>query len=423
MKQSLSLQKKEAFTFLHLPSSGEVVRIHLTIQTAFLPKDFLKLAFLGDMLERGSAKYTKDVYEEKLELLGAQVDIATNGSNLDIDITARAQTIDEVLAIVIETFSSPAFLPEEIEKLKKEYAQHLHEEEDNSRSLAYTAFTQKIYSEHEEGYVATLSVRKKYLAKCTKEALVAAHQNLFQAPWVLSIASDAQAAEFVHSQISRIHKGGILGEKDKKNSPSVASAVQEYLFVREKQNVELFIGNRLPLTLEDTDFLAFAFGLDVLGKRGGFAGRLMSTVREKEGLTYSIYAWIRGATATLSGHWNISTFFTAKDTPQGITSTLREVKLIIEKGVSDIEVRRFKELLTNQFRLAHESDSSVLSLYHSALVAGRTLENVAEYPKRISLLTKKEINRALQKYIDLKKLIIVGAGPTKELQEKKVEKN
>lgn len=99
------------------------------------------------------------------------------------------------------------------------------------------------------------------------------------------------------------------------------------------------------------------------------------------------------------------------------------MKLIIEKGVSDIEVRRFKELLTNQFRLAHESDSSVLSLYHSALVAGRTLENVAEYPKRISLLTKKEINRALQKYIDLKKLIIVGAGPTKELQEKKVEKN
>ncbi len=397
-------------TVVHLPSLGGVVRMHLTAQTPIAPKEALQLAFFGDMLERGSKQYSKDVYEEKLEMLGAQVDISTNGSYLDIDVTTRTETLDAVLQIVTETLARPTFLPQEIEKLKKEYVQHLHEEEDNSRALAYAAFTQKIYHQNEEGYVPALRERRKQLTALTKDALIKMHERVSSSPWVLSIASDAESAKSIEEHIVHLQKSAHPLKKEA-STLVTAPASEEYLFVREKQNIELFIGNRLPLTLGDSDFLAFSFGLDILGKRGGFAGRLMSTVREKEGLTYSIYAWIRGATALRSGHWNISTFFTAKDTPQGIASTLREIKLLLEKGVTDSEVKRFKELLSNQFRLAHESDSSVLALYHGAVVAGRTLENIAEYPKRISLLTKKEINTALKKYIALDKLVIVGAGP------------
>ncbi|HEY4508429.1 MAG TPA: insulinase family protein, partial [Candidatus Paceibacterota bacterium] len=186
-----------------------------------------------------------------------------------------------------------------------------------------------------------------------------------------------------------------------------------YQSVPGKTNIELYIGNTLPLTFADPDFLPFQFGLAVLGKWGGFSGRLMSRVREKEGLTYTIYARTDGVTKTHCGLWYIFTFFTPKDLERGIASTRRELKTIAEKGVTEKEMTRFKELLKNQFILAHESDAKALALYHDALASGISPEEIAVEYDRMQHLTKKQINLAIKKYLNPRALVISGAGPVK----------
>lgn len=418
MKDSLTFHTHTGLTTFTLPSKGnEVVRMFLTATLPLEGKDSILSAFWGEMLERGSARYTKDAYEEKLEFLGANITISGVGTYMHISLTARTRVLKEVLEILIPTLENPLFAEGEVEKLQKEYMQSMREERDDSRALSRGLFARHLYTEAEDGYIPTIEMRQKQLKKITPAVLKKLHQSLFTSPWVLSVAGEESAVAVITTRFSALH----LGAQEKESNlslPAYLPAKKEFLVVPEKQNIEFFFGNRLPLTLTDESFLAFSFGLDVLGKRGGFSGRLMSIVREKEGLTYSIYAWIQGVTTRIAGHWQIATFFTPKDAPQGIASTMREIRLIAEKGVTDMDVKRYKELLSNQFRLAHESVSSTLSLYHNALVAGRTPEEVAEYPSRIARLTKKAVNDALRTHLKPDAVIITGAGPTEGLQEK-----
>ena len=74
---------------------------------------------------------------------------------------------------------------------------------------------------------------------------------------------------------------------------------------------------------------------------------------------------------------------------------------------------RFKELLKNQFILAHESDAKALAMYHDALCAGTTAEEVSAQYDAMQTLTRKEVNAALKKYLNPRALVISGAGSVK----------
>ena len=62
----------------------------------------------------------------------------------------------------------------------------------------------------------------------------------------------------------------------------------------DKPSVSVIIGQPTGLRYKDPDALALRVGTAVLGS--GFTGRLMGTVRDKEGLTYNISA--RGGAKT-----------------------------------------------------------------------------------------------------------------------------
>ena len=403
-----------------IPSREDgITRAYLTAQ---LPVPTLvsesELSFFADMLERGSRRYSKDRYDTLLESMGAQVGFDVDGTTITVRIAVLSTHIEELSRILADVLAHPLFDPAEIRKAKKEFLQALREEPDNARAVAYGLFSRALYTEREVGYVPTIAARTRVISKITPARLRAIHGYFLRAPWIVSSAGAPASHKTLGAAFEALH---IPTQKTDAAAPQNTTQTPHALItahVPSKQNIELCIGNRLPISLTHTDFLPFSFGLDVLGKRGGFAGRLMKTVREKEGLTYMIYASIRGATAQSCGHYIISTFFTPKDAPQGLSSTDREIRQIVKGGISESELVRFKELLTNQFRLAHESTSSVLALYHRAFVAGRSLTDIVDYPARIAALSRAEVNKALRTYLIPTQIVTAGAGPVEVLRKK-----
>ncbi len=411
--------QKNGITTLSITEKGSaVIRVHLTIhvpETLF--SGYVLQSFFAEMLSRGSKKYTKENYEDILESHGAQVSFEGTRAYVHMTVVMKEESASKVFPLIIDTLAHSSFLPAEISGLKKEYEQALHEAEDNAPARAYALFTQHLYEEHHPNYVPPLEKQKEELSKVTKKALETMHHSLMSAPWTISMAGSDVLMTTLSASFQKIH---ILTTEipSEEVSQKLVEPKTEHIFVPEKQNIEWYIGNRLPLTRTNPSFLAFSFGIDILGKRGGFSGRLMSTVREKEGLTYSIYAWINGVTTTRTGHWQIATFFTPKDSGRGLSSIKRELQKIITAGVTTQEVELFKELLCNQFKLAYESTRSTLMLYHASRIAGRSPLQVEAYPQEIASLTRKEIQEALRTYLNPDALVIVGAGPTDKLLEK-----
>ena len=399
---------------------NDVTRLYLT---AHMPVPHQcaqsELSFFGEMLGRGSRAYPKDRYDEILESLGAQVGFDTDGATLTLRVVVLTAHVSRLLPVLTDMLARPLFLKSEIQKAKKEFFQALHEEGDNARTTAYGLFSRALYAPTESGYVPNRAARRRTLAAITERRLRMIHAQFLSASWVVSSASTREMHTHIMHACARVHK-------ETPAVPTASTAMSELpqrvkaLHVEKipgKQNIELFIGSRLPITLTHPDFLAFSVGLDVLGKRGGFTGRLMKTVRDKEGLTYMIYAWIRGATATTCGHFNVSTFFTPQDVTKGLSLTRKELTKIAQKGITANELTRFQELLTNQFQLTHEATSSVLSLYHRAFVAGRSYEDIVDYPLRLAALSRTEVNRALRNYLNPEALVVAAAGPVDAIKD------
>ncbi len=402
-----------------VPKDTSVVRLRISASLGIVHAENAVLtAFLADMLLRGTTKSSKDHIEEQLETLGVALEISAQDHHIHIEFTTRALNLTAALLVLSEVMVYPAFSATEITKLKKECHEALREEKNNSRFLAAALFSRTLYDRNEYAYVPTAHERAKLLDSIDGAFLRKAHKALRSVSWNIGVAASSSDRKRVLESLAAMQLK--LQEEIPLATPIPQTRKMQtlYEYVPSKQNIEYFIGNRIPMTTKDEAYVPLAFGIDVLGKRGGFAGRLMSTVREKEGLTYSIYAWLKNSTSTTCGHFSIWTFFTPKDSVQGLASTLRELRSIVQKGITPDELTRFKELTANQFKLAHESTSGMLALYHTALEAGSTPQDIENRMQRVGQLTQAEVREALMQYCNPDTLVICGAGSTKELLEK-----
>ncbi|MBI4086663.1 insulinase family protein [Candidatus Kaiserbacteria bacterium] len=391
------------------PQTSGIVRFKATFPVSDI-KDRMLAPLYADLIQRGTASHSRKEFAAAVEALGARLDVTSDRVGITIDGCALAGTFPRLLDLVKEMLERPAFNKKEMDQVHKQYAQYLHDEADNARTQAYLGFTQALFAKNHPYYRPSADTRRTFLRSVTRKSYLDFHKKLFAVHGIVSTSgteAHRQSTAKLFSTFGKTKDTTLLAPA----SAAPHATETTYRTVHDKANIELYIGNVLPLTLSDSSFLPFNFGLQVLGKWGGFSGRLMSTVREKEGLTYTIYARTEGITKDRLGMWYIFTFFTPKDLDKGLASTKREIARIAQKGVTPKELTTFKELLKNQFILAHESDAKTLALYHDALCAGMTPAEVAAQYDAMQTLTQKEVNAALRQHLDPTRLVISGAGP------------
>jgi zinc protease len=393
------------------PQGDGVVRFKATMPVHTTEGRMLAPLY-ADLILRGTKSKTRKQFADAVDALGARLDITSDRVGITVSGSALVETFPKFLALVREMLEAPAFDPKELKQVHRQYLQYLEDEEDNARGRAYITFTQTLFPKNHPYCKPKTAARRAHLRMVTRKTYFDFHTALFTTGMSVSICGDAKSQKHMIDLFLSLGAES-APRAQARAAPSVATHTPATIYqsVPSKSNIELYIGNALPLTFSDPTFLPFQFGLNVLGKWGGFSGRLMSTVREKEGLTYMTYARTEGVTKTEEGVWYVATFFTPRDLDKGLASTRREIALIATKGVTEKEMTRFKELLQNQFILAHESDAAALGMYHDALASGITPDEVAAQYQAMQRLTKKTVDAALRTHLTPDHLVISGAGP------------
>ena len=142
----------------------------------------------------------------------------------------------------------------------------------------------------------------------------------------------------------------------------------------------------------------------------------MSTVREKEGLTYGIYARLEGFTKDEQGHVRIMTFFAPDKVVQGLNSTFREIENLYRKGVTKDEVEKFKVILGTQQTMLQDSIGRLLSDLHSYHFQDYTIAEMEARKAELDNVTITDINRVIKEYLDPTLFSVSGAGPINSLK-------
>jgi zinc protease len=150
---------------------------------------------------------------------------------------------------------------------------------------------------------------------------------------------------------------------------------------------------------------------------GNFSARLMSTVRDNEGLTYGIGTVISGQTYA-DGAWYTRAYFNPDLCKRGLESTQKQLSLWLDKGVNEEELKAKKTTITGVYKVALSTTGGMAGQLLSIAQRNIKMDFLDQYPDKINALTLEEVNGAIKKYIKPDNLHIIVAGSVDSNLEK-----
>ncbi len=366
----------------------------------------------AQMLLEGTQKRSKKEIQQMLDDIGASLSFSASDSRLIFSGKALARNLPKLLALIGEILAEPAFPSPELAILKnRELADLAHEAQD-TRAQAGIALDRLLYPKSHPNFSETTEESRTALKSITGASLHAFHKKILgRTSLVLSIAGDTSSKQ-VFALAEKYFKTLPDREVSFKHcgKPNVARAAYRAVPIAHKASVDYMAGIATGITNDHKDHIPLMLGMQILGTPG-FAGRMMKTIREQEGLTYGVYSYCSGFQRKIDGNLSVWGTFSPQFFKRGRAAIKREIALIAGKGVTDEETKKHRELFYNKSRVQMSTSSAFARAAHAVAVEGRPLSYLDEFPKKVLKTSSAQVNRALKKYLLPNKLSEAAAGP------------
>ena len=390
----------------------DVISFHGSLPAGdrFAPAGNRAIATLvGAMLDKGTLMRDKFVLANALDSVGASISFTTGSSTLEFSGKCLRKDLTLVIDLLAEEICSPAFAPAELDKLKQQLSGYYQRQLESTDNRAAQAFAEALYPAGHPNYQPPTAELLAGLKAATVDDLKAFHRKYYgPAQCALVVVGDLDL-QTVRAAVAGAFAGWTGGVKldPATPAPPAGPAKTSVVFMPEKTSVTVLWGQATGLKYTDPDTLALRVGTAILGS--GFTGRLMATVRDKEGLTYGIGAVANNDTFT-DGDWHISATFAPALLAKGLASTKRELTAWYGQGVTATELERRKTNLAGAFKVGLATTDGLAAALLAAVNRGLDVTWLDEYPEKVEAISLEQVNGAIKKYLDPDKMVLVEAG-------------
>lgn len=370
----------------------------------------------AEMLSEGTKTMSKDEISRALDDIGATINFSAGSTRLVISAQVRAPHLETVLGLIQHLLSEAVFLQERLEKIQMRMSAELDLAKQDTRTQASIALSRLMFPKGHPNRQETIDEARAVLSKITPKVLAKQHALLLERPaLILSISGDTShdrmfaASRAAFSTWSKRRPKVVRFAK----APTAKRKVLT-IAIAEKSSIDYMLAIPSRITAAHADYPALVLGLQILGNPRGFAGRLMKTTREEEGLTYGVYAYASGFDQKTDGSAMIWATFAPELLSQGRASIARQIDTIIREPVAKKELKRHQELFAN-YRIVQMSTSNAYATAgHSCLVDNLPLSYLDTFPRLLKKVTSSDVARILKKYLDISCANEVAAGPVEK---------
>jgi len=365
---------------------------------------------VASMLDQGTKNMSKFEISEKLESVGARLNFFNGQARVGFSGKFLEEDTEMVFEIMADQIKNPLFSEQELEKVKKRAIAGYKRSKESTRGNAMNNMLEAFYGKDHQNSPTNPDQAIEDIKKITAQNLEEYHsKNYGTGSMVIVVVGDIK-----HQELEKMVKESFGGWKksplNTKQEERVASkkAGKVYLTMQDKTSTDFLVGTALEIDRYHPDYLPLYLGTHTLG--GNFSARLMQTVRVKEGLTYGINSSLSGFGNGNDGYWMVGGTFAPQLLSKGESSTHREIKLWLEKGITQKELDVTKSTLTGGFQVGFDTTGGLASGILSAVVTHNSLEYLDSYPEQVKKITLDQVNEAIKKYITLDGLYRVAAG-------------
>lgn len=413
--QRFTLPNGMKVVLLPKKNRGETVKLTLRLHQGDEKSLFGKTPhgmLTAAMLLRGTTRKNRQEIEDALDRLRAKLSV--NGSETTTSATGetvRSQLAD-TLKLVAEVMREPSFPAVEFEKLQREHITSLEQMRTDPESVAARALNRHgdPYPVGDVRYAPTLDEEVRWITGTSVDDVKRFYgQFVGGANAELAIVGDFDPAAI------RTLAGDLFGSWQ---SPVPFVRVPEPLVPKaptaikletpDKANAALLGELALPVNDTSADYPPLSVVSFALGGAG--SSRLWKRIREKDGLSYGVYAWLQPSSFEPNMPLMIEAIFAPENRARLFAALAEELARAVQDGFTQAEVDVAKSAILQRRKLARTQDPSLASDLARQAYLGRTFEFAGKVDAAIAALTVTEVNAALRKYVKPDAFAFVYAG-------------
>jgi zinc protease len=367
----------------------------------------------NELLTDGAGEWSADQLAERLEALGVEM---SSGALRDMAwVSARTLKEEKPYATVVETLTQvlgkPRFDKVDLERNRKMMLLGLRKGEQNPSTVARKAFLKSVFGSHP--YASDPDGTKVSLPAITRGQVVAFHQRYYVAAnATIAIVGDlnrAEAEKLAQQVVSALPAG--VPAPDLPLVENLARA--EQITKRFPSSQSHIMMGQPGMHRGDPDYFLLYVGNHILGG-SGLVSLLSEQVREKRGLSYSVYSYFspmrrNGPFIAAAQTQNAK----AGEALKVIRDTLRRY---IEQGPSEKELKAARQNITGGFPLRISSNSKIVEYLAMIGFYDLPLDYLDTFVSRVNAVTREQIREAFQRRLHLDRMVTVVVGNGKAAQ-------
>ena len=372
------------------------------------PADKAGLARLtAAMLDEGAGNLTADDIARQFEGLGAEFGAGVDRDMASVSLRSLsdASLLEPALDLFARVLSTPSFPQASLERLRAQALVALQKEAESPGAVAGKAFYHELYGEHP--YAHDPRGDQASLKAITREDLAAYHRDYYVGAnaWLV-IVGDAGMRE------ARSIAERIIGQLPAGHAPVPLPPVRTLHAPQQKKisfpATQTHILQGQPgMSRGDPDYFPLYVGNYILGG-GGLVSRLAVEVREKRGLSYSVYSYF--LPLRLPGPFMVGLQTRNDQRDEALKIVRKVISEFVAQGPTDEELEAAKKHITGGFPLRLDSNGKIAEYLAVIGFYGLPLTYLDDFIPHVEAVNAEQIRDAFRRRVHPDRMVTVTVG-------------
>lgn len=361
----------------------------------------------ADMILRGT--YTRPdsgKIKGALQELGGEIDAFSGINTFGVSISVLKPDVDLALEILKDVLVNANFSGREFEKSKSFMIASIRAEDDDIFEIGINTLKKELFAGSPYGLRGI--GRIKSVSSLGHEDAAAFYKKYYLPNnMVIAISGDVDAEKTIN-RLKELFSD--LKAKELSIPPAGETIVDKAKAVSitiDKEQSLIVLGFKaVPRKNPDR------YPLEVLGAvMSGYSGRLFENLRDKLSLAYTLGCW--------QDYWTDEGIFafyvatTKERLPDARKALIEELRKVKSSGITDDELNQAKRELSSRHQMAMQSNGFFTFNFAVEELRGLGYDNLYKYEAEVDKVTKEDVKRTIDKYLDLGKSVEVVVSPGK----------
>ena len=364
------------------------------------------LSILGQMLGNGTTSIEKDVFNEEIDYLGANVSIGFRSSFA----SSLTKDSNRVLELMADAIINPLLTVEEFEKIKNQLIEGLKADEKSIDAIGSRVGNALSYGKN---HVYGEFVSEETLNNISYEDVIEFHKKYtYPNSAYIVVIGDVNYKE-VKKSITEKFSIWKKAKKVESDIPVLTANLEtteiNFIDLPSATQSSIAVTNNVELKMNDEDYFTALITNNILG--GGGEGYLFKNLREDKGYTYGAYSSLgssRYGVARFSAGAKVRNMVT----DSAVTEVVNEILRIRTELVDAELLKNAKAKYVGNFIMKLERPQTIANYSLNIKLNDLPEDFYETYLEKINAVTAEDVKRVANKYFKIAntRIIVVGKG-------------